>query len=75
MCGSFVAKFEGNQLCPLHPPPPRPPDILTVRIHFKVWQRASRRAAGRQIKQGPSQQVVLRQIGCDSVQPPNNLPT
>lgn len=44
-------------------------DILTVRIHFKVWQRANRWTAGRQIKQGPSQQVVLGQIGCDSVQP------
>lgn len=50
-------------------------DILTVRIHFKTWQRANRRAAGRQIKWGPSQQVVLGQIGCDSVQPLNILPT
>lgn len=50
-------------------------DILTVRIHFKTWQRANRRAAGRQIKRGPSRQVVLGQIGCDSVQPLNILPT
>ena len=49
-------------------------DVLTVRIHFKVWQRANGRATGRQIKQGPSQQVVLGQIGCDSVQPLNILP-
>lgn len=49
--------------------------ILTVWIHFKIWQRANRRAAGRQIKQGPSQQVVLGQIGCDSVQPLNILLT
>ena len=43
--------------------------------HFKIWQRANRRAAGRQIKRGPSRQVVLGQIGCDSVQPHSILPT
>lgn len=50
-------------------------DILTVRIHLKIWQQANRRAAGRQIKQGPSQRVVLGQMGYDSVKPLNILPT
>lgn len=49
-------------------------DILTVWIHFKIWQWANYRAAGRQIKLGPSQQVVLGQIGRDSVQPLSILP-
>lgn len=42
--------------------------ILTVRIDFKIWQTANGGAAGRQINPGPSQQVVLGQIGCDAVQ-------
>lgn len=50
-------------------------DILTVEIHFKTWQRANCRAAGRQIKTGPSLQVVLGQIRCDSAKPLNILPT
>lgn len=48
-------------------------DILTV--HLKIWQQANYRAAGRQIKWGPSQRVVLGQIGYDSVKPLNILPT
>lgn len=85
----IFAKFEGNQFCPLcHLPSPHP---LTVRrvedkasggetfwlfgFTFKGWQRANRREAVRQIKQGPSQQGVLGQIGWYSVQPLNILPT
>lgn len=44
-------------------------DILTVHIHFRKWQQANCRAAGRQIKRGPAQQVVLGKIGCDFVKP------
>ena len=50
-------------------------DVLTLWIHFKIWQRANGRTAGRQINRGPSHQVVLGQIGCGSVQPLDILPT
>lgn len=45
-------------------------DILTVHIHFRKWTRANCRAAPRQIKREADQQVVLRRVGYDFVNPP-----
>lgn len=52
----FTAKLEGNTLHPLYCLPStqrrrsegeRERDILTVRINFKVWQRANQQSSGK----------------------------